>query len=89
MYRAKEVDGQGEIEGGYCEIEERHFIIPDGASVCYRVKIISLHDFIEGFIEIDPDTLEIKIGDNWFSPEYVESIFKKLGEFGLKRLMKE
>ena len=73
MYRAKRIDNGEMIEGYYCYDED------DGHNI-----------YEKGFLnEINPDTLEIKIGDNWFSPEYVESIFKKLGEFGLKRLMKE
>ncbi len=95
MYRAERVKN-GEMAVGYwfqayidigCEqrladyIIEPHIFVMK-ASLNNRLKIVD-------FYEVNPDTLEIKIGDNWFEPEFVESIFKKLGEFGLKKLMKE
>ena len=92
MYRAKRIDNGKMIEG---EAIETH------CGTVYLIEDWQIHPRDEktskggtdiaiiGAHETVPDTLEIKIGDNWFSPEYVESIFKKLGEFGLKKLMKE
>ena len=50
------IDGEW-VYGGYCELEKLCLIIPDTASLCYGVKIIDEHDFLEGFIEVIPSSV--------------------------------
>ncbi len=57
LYRAKRVDGTGWVEGGHCVIEDRHLIIPDTASLCFDVEIVTKHDFLEGWIEVIPESV--------------------------------
>ena len=58
----KPVDSGEFVYGGHVFLEEKHYIIPDTASITYGVKIITEHDFIEGFIEVHPDTVGMSTG---------------------------
>jgi len=51
--------------GGYCEIEDRCYIILDGAEFQKAAETIDgcIEDMIMGFVEVIPETVEQYIGD--------------------------
>ena len=63
MIRFRGTTKEGEVvEGYYAKVEDSHLIIPDGASLCLGVKIMSEHDFLEGFVEVLPLSLAMSTG---------------------------
>ena len=55
-YRGKRIDNGEEVRGGYCEVENNHYIIPDTAST-FTTKITTEHFVLEGMVEVNPKTV--------------------------------
>lgn len=48
--KALTIETRRRVYGWYCEVEGKHYIIPDDAFI--------LEWAIEGFVEVDPETVE-------------------------------
>lgn len=59
-YRGLTIDTKQLVKGWYCEVEDRHYIIPDKAKT---VEVdYSLVRGIIGFVEVDPETVGQETG---------------------------
>lgn len=47
--------------GWYVEVEGTHYIIPETATTCWAT-LITKHNFIEGYIEVLPETVGLQTG---------------------------